>query len=170
MINTQHPKINFPSVWVVVPEMMWAGDKVKNGRSIFLKYSLEDSWFEDADCVNALIKKAEDYLSENLFYTNIETIFGTEISLFRILAISNLKIMNFGEALNYFAAAKELENVNIYDEIIERLKEADNKDLKAQAAAMKNPFVHGWTFKEKAINRIVIPNEVNRILHCLQKR
>ncbi|MCI1640071.1 MAG: YcaO-like family protein [Bacteroidales bacterium] len=44
IVNTQHSKIRFPSVWVVIPEMMWIHEGLKNENSVFLDYSLEDSW------------------------------------------------------------------------------------------------------------------------------
>jgi YcaO-like protein with predicted kinase domain len=163
VINTQHPKIKFPSVQVIVPEMMWIEEGLKNENSFFLIYSLEDSWFEDVKTIKSFIKKAEEYLSCNLYYPEIKTIFGINLSFFRILAIANLKIRNYEEALNYFLVAKELEGNSKFDQIIKRLKSND-KELAEEASAIKNPFIYGWDFKEKAINEIIIPLEVNRIL------
>nr|WP_320000765.1 YcaO-like family protein [uncultured Draconibacterium sp.] len=163
IIDTQHSKIKFPSVWVVVPEMMWIFDGLKNGKTGFLNYSLDDSWFEKESCIKSFIKKAEHYLSCNLFYSDIKTIFGTKLSLFRILAAANLKIKNYEEALNYFLIAKELEGSSKFDQIIKRLKSND-KRLNEEASTIKNPFVYGWDVEEKAINEIIIPQEVNRIL------
>ena len=165
VINTHHPKLKFPSVRVIVPEMMWIEEGLKNENSFFLIYSLEDSWFEDINTIKSFIKKAEDYLSGNLYYPEIKTIFGTNLSLFRILAIANLKVRNYEEALEYFLAAKELENSRKFDGIIERLKTHD-KSLMEEASSMKNPFVYGWDFKEKAINEFIIPREFNRIISC----
>ena len=79
------------------------------------------------------------------------------------MAVANLKIKNYEEALNYFLIAKELEGSSKFDQIIKRLKSND-KELAEEASAIKNPFVYGWDVEEKAINEIIIPQEVNRIL------
>ena len=158
IIDTQHSKIKFTSGWVVVPEMKWIFDGLKNGKTGFLNYSLDDSWFEKESCIKSFIKKAEHYLSCSFFYSDIKIIFGAKLLLFKILAVANLKIKNYEEALNYFLIAKELEGSSKFDQIIKRLKSND-KRLDEEASAIKNPFVYGWDVEEKAINEIIIPQE-----------
>lgn len=95
------------------------------------------------------------------FFPMVNTVFGTSLSLFRILAICNLKIKKYDEALLYFEAVKELEENNKFDAVISKIKACDGI---LNTGNFKNPFVHGWDITENAMNKVIMPREVSRIL------
>jgi tetratricopeptide (TPR) repeat protein len=168
VIDVQHPGIKFPAVWVIVPGMMWMRKSLINEDTVFLKYSLDDSWFEDADKIKSFIRTAEDYLKYNLYFPDVDTVFGTKVSLFRILAVCNFKIEKYDEALQYFEAAREVEGTSKYDVVISKLRNRDSIPAN-DAVLMKNPFVYGWDVEENALNMVIIPREVNRVMSCFYR-
>lgn len=128
VVKLSHPVLSFPTVRIVIPGMSDVIDfgAVKydperedgTGLTTFYEewymirnireYVFSDSWLKSKRGLRQFIRDVEDYLTKYLYAPTVELGYK-RLSLFELLAFSNLACGAYSESLEYFAMLKELE-------------------------------------------------------------
>jgi len=123
VIDHTHSLIQFPAVRVIIPRISDITvdimdsfnlktiidysdcEEIIYGLKNISYYIRNNHWLKSKEGIEGLINDIENYLSSHLFKPTIDINYKP-VFLFNLLALANLAVKNYKEALNYFKIAK----------------------------------------------------------------